>query len=490
MRNNILKMLATVLAVLSMTSCEDWKFLDEHPKKIDATTYMSDAEEVQSVINSIYGQFERDAAFGRYLSVLPEALSDYAYGRGNYNTSYETGLTTNGQTFVKDSWAVLYRAIRFSNEIMSQIDGADLSQTDYKHLTGEARYLRAFAYSFLVKYWGAVPFFDESNMSDFNKPRTPAETIWQYVVDEATYAAQNLPESASAAGHPTKYSALTLKGEALMYLERWSDAAEAFGEVISSGRYSLVTLSTADDFSKVYGVSATGTPEEVFYIKFNRDVTAKFQWMLLCNPNPVYPTGAVGIYSDYSNNKFVAAWDKNDFRYQWSLWVQTGNGALNAMTKTGMICLKYRDHENASACANDWPVYRYADVLLYCAEAICRRDGKPNAEAMEYVNMVRRRAYGMNPKRAQPTDRSLSDYPDSDRFMDMLLQERGYETCFEAKRYCDLKRCGLLAEYAVRAGKVASVSDVKDAAWWWPIPTDEFNYNTAMDPTKDQNPGY
>ena len=125
-------MLATVLAVLSMTSCEDWKFLDEHPKKIDATTYMSDAEEVQSVINSIYGQFERDAAFGRYLSVLPEALSDYAYGRGNYNTSYETGLTTNGQTFVKDSWAVLYRAIRFSNEIMSQIDGADLSQTDYR----------------------------------------------------------------------------------------------------------------------------------------------------------------------------------------------------------------------------------------------------------------------------------------------------------------------------------------------------------------------
>lgn len=490
MKNKIFKMLAIALAVLSTASCEDWDFLDEHPKKIDATTFMSNADEIQSVINSIYGQFERDAAFGRYLSVLPEALSDYAYGRGNYNTSYETGLTSNGQTFVKDSWAVLYRAIRFSNEIMSQIDGAKLSQTDYKHLTGEVRYLRAFAYSFLVKYWGAVPFFDESNMSDFNKSRTPAADIWQYIIDEATYAAQSLPESASAAGRPTKYSALTLKGEALMYLEKWADAADAFGEVISSGKYSLVTLSTADDFSKVYGVSATGTSEEIFYIKFNRDVTAKFQWMFLCKPNPVFATGAVGIYSDYVNNKFVADWDKNDFRYQWSLWVQTGNGSLNAVTKTGMICLKYRDYENATSCANDWPVYRYADVLLYCAEAICKRDGKPNAEAMEYVNTVRRRAYGMNPKKAQPVDRQLSDYPDNEKFMNMLLQERGYETCFEAKRYCDLKRCGLLAEYAVKAGKVASVSDVKEAAWWWPIPTDEFNYNTAMDPTKDQNPGY
>ena len=280
-------MLAIGLALTSIVSCEDWKLLDEHPKKIDATTFMSNADEVQSVINSIYSQLERDAGFGRYLSILPEAMADYAYGRGNYNTSYETGLTTTGQTFVKDSWAALYRAIRFSNEIMSQIGDADLSQTEYKHLTGETRYLRAFAYSFLVKYWGAVPFFDESNMDNFNKGRTPAGTLWQYIVDEADYAAQSLPESA-AAGRPTKYSALTLKGEALMYMEKWAEAAEAFGEVISSGRYSLVTLSSADDFSKVYGIAATGTPEEIFYIKFNRDVPAKFQWMFLCKPNPVY----------------------------------------------------------------------------------------------------------------------------------------------------------------------------------------------------------
>lgn len=490
MKNKILKVLAIAAAILQMTSCEDWKLLDEHPKKVDATTFMSNADEVQSVINSIYGQFVREPAFGRYLSVLPEALADYAYGRGNYNTSYATGLTVNGQTFVKDSWAVLYRVIRFSNEILSQIDGADLSQTEYRQLTGEVRYLRAFAYSFLVKYWGAVPFFDETNMSDFNKPRTPAETLWQYIVDEADYAAQNLPGSVSAAGHPTKYSALTLKGEALMYLEKWSDAATAFDEVISSGKYALVTLSSADEFSKVYGVSATGTPEEIFYIKFNRDVTATYQWMYLCKPNPVFPTGSLGIYTDYVNNKFIASWDNNDFRYQWSLWKQTGNGTLNSLTKTGMICLKYRDYEDANKCANDWPVYRYADVLLYCAEAICRRDGKPNAEAMEYVNMVHRRAYGLNPKKAQGNDRALSDYSDSESFMEMLLQERGYETCFEAKRYCDLKRCGVLAEYAVKAGKIASVDEVKDAAWWWPIPTDEFNYNTAMDPTMDQNPGY
>lgn len=484
--NNIF--LAAVASLLSAVSCGDWAMLEEHPKKVDATTFMRNAEEVQGVINSVYYQYQRDAAFGRYLSILPEALADYAYGRGNYNTSYETGLTTGAVGLVKDSWAVLYRTIRFCNNIMSQIDDAELSDTEYRHLTGEVRYLRAMSYSYLARYWGGVPFFDETNMDDFNKPRTPVKDIWEYVVAEAGYAAENLPATPSAAGRPSKYSAYTIKGEALMYLERWSEAYDAFDAVISSGKFSLVEVSTADDFIKVYGVAANNTPEEIFYIKYNVDVSGSFQWMFLCKPNPVYQTGAVGIYSDYVNNKFIAGWDKNDLRYQWSLWAQTGNGALNSLTKTGLICLKYRDYDNGNA--TDWPLYRYADVLLWCAEAICRRDGKPNAEAMEYVNIVRRRAYGLNPKKSQAVDRNLSDYVDAQSFMDMLLKERGYETCFEAKRYSDLKRCGLLADYAVKAGKIESASQVKDAAYWWPIPTDEFNYNTALDPTVDQNPGY
>lgn len=58
------------------------------------------------------------------------------------------------------------------------------------------------------------------------------------------------------------------------------------------------------------------------------------------------------------------------------------------------------------------------------------------------------------------------------------------------KRYNDLKRCGKLAEAALAAGRISALSEVGDAAYWWPIPTDEFNYNMALDQTKDQNPGY
>lgn len=489
MKRFIISLLACATLAASLSSCEEWEFLEEHPKKVDATTFMSNAEEVQSVVNSVYYQLRRDPGFGRYLPVLGESLADYCYGRGNYATSYQTGLTTGGVTFTKDSWAVLYRAIRFVNEIMTQIGDASLSKLEYEHLTGEARFLRAFSYSYLARYYGAVPLFDEHNMADFNKPRTPEKEIWEFVASEAAAAADLLPPSVAMAGHPTRYAALMLLTEANLYLGRWAEAAEAAGEIVASERFALVEVSVPDDYEKLYGTAANATKEEIFYLKYNTESSNSFMSMYLCRPNPVRDGGNVGIYTDYVNNAVIREWDTNDLRYRYNLFVQTGNGTLNSLTKTGMICLKFRDYAPSGA-ANDLPIYRYADALLYYAEAICRRDGRPNAEAMEMVNRIHRRAYGLKPTREQSSDYKLADYADFDRFMELVLKERGYETMFEGKRYCDLKRCGKLAEYAVRAGRVSSESEVGEAAYWWPVPTDEFSYNTALDPTLDQNPGY
>lgn len=484
-------LLLCCISAAMLTACESWESLEEHPKKVDASTFLSNAEEVQSVINSMYSQLRRDPGFGRYLSVLPEALADYCYGRGNYGTSFTTGLTSGAITFTQDAWAVLYRTIRFGNEILSQIDKAELTSLQYDHLTGEVRYLRALSYAFLVKYFGGVPLSDETNWTEFNKPRTPEPEIWQFVAREARAASELLPESVVMAGRPSRYAALMLLTEASLYLEAWDDAVAASSEIVNSGRYGLVQIASADDFEDVYGIRANATKEEIFYFKFNRDEGAVFPWMYLCSPNPIFPTGALGVYTDYEKNNFIREWDNADLRYQFSLYKQTENGTLNGLTRTGMICLKYRDREtDGSHFAVDFPLYRYADALLYYAEAVCRRDGRPDATAMEAVNQVRRRAYGLSPTSPQSLDYKLADYATADAFLELVLRERGYETIFEGKRYCDLKRCGKLAEYAVRAGRISAESEVGDAAYWWPIPTSEFNYNPLLDPTKDQNPGY
>ena len=131
-----------------------------------------------------------------------------------------------------------------------------------------------------------------------------------------------------------------------------------------------------------------------------------------------------------------------------------------------MICSKFRDSEwtGSSTTPNDNPVYRYADILLYYAEAVCRWKGAPTDDAMEKLNMVRRRAYGQKPTQASSSDYKLADYASKDAFLALVLQERGYETIFEGKRYNDLKRCGKLAEAALAAGRISALSEVGDAA--------------------------
>lgn len=480
----------TMIASFAMTACEDWGFLQEHPKKALEENFMVNAKTVEAEINAIYNQLSRDQAFGRSLSVLSESLSDYCYGRGTYLSTYSTGLTTGGISLTKDIWAVLYRAIRYANGILSKIDEVDLSEEEYQSLTGEIRFLRALSYSYLARYYGAVPFFDENNKNEFSKPRTPEKDIWAFVLEEAKYAASNLPTKVSEIGRPTTYAALMLETEAALYLQDYQTAVDCCKQIVSSNAYSLVKVNKADDFENLYGYKVVNSSEEIFYIKFNRQHTNMFEWMFLVAPNPVCNVGALAIYTDSINNKVIQEWKREDLRRQYSLYHST-SGALNTQTPSGLICLKYRDYEtNGTTMASDWPLYRYADALLYYAEAICQLNGKPDKTAMEMINKVHRRAYGKDPEVEWEGDFELKDYSTEDKFIELLLKEKVYEQCFEGKRYCDLKRQGKLAEYAVKAGRVKSESEVKDAAYWWPIPDDEFNYNDSLDPAKDQNPGY
>ena len=109
----------------------------------------------------------------------------------------------------------------------------------------------------------------------------------------------------------------------------------------------------------------------------------------------------------------------------------------------------------------------------------------PTDQAMEYVNQVHRRAYGQPSKIPSSIDYVRSDY-DANSFNQLILKERGYETAYEGKRWLDLIRLGI-AKQTILATKGIVVAD-KDLLW--PIPTVETNYNKAIDPVADQNPGY
>jgi starch-binding outer membrane protein, SusD/RagB family len=104
---------------------------------------------------------------------------------------------------------------------------------------------------------------------------------------------------------------------------------------------------------------------------------------------------------------------------------------------------------------------------------------------MEALNQVRRRAYGLAPGTAAPDDYVATAY-NAATFQDLVLRERAYEFHYLGKRWLDLKRTGKVKQ-AIQDSKKITVADKH---LLWPIPNSELNFNKALDPSKDQNPGY
>ena len=132
-------------------------------------------------------------------------------------------------------------------------------------------------------------------------------------------------------------------------------------------------------------------------------------------------------------------------------------------------------------------MYRYADLLLFYAEAEARVSGAATADALEKLNMVHRRAYGKTPTAPDPlTDIKLTDVPSLNAFIARVVQERAYENINEGKHWLDLKRLGMVKQTILAVKGIT----VADKHLLWPIPTNEYNYNKAINPATDQNPGY
>lgn len=495
MKKTILYITIT-LAALLMPSCEALQNLDclqEKPIKESTEGFMDSADKIESVLYSSYYQLRRYNCFSRYYHTTIEAMSDYCDALG---TTYDAasryqGLDATLTSRVTDVWNCMYRAIRFCNTILADAPSArNVDAATLDALLGEAKFLRAFTYMFLCQNWGAVPFQTEDNFradGETNLPRVATATIYGVLADDLEFAANALPDEQALVGRPTKMAANTLLCHLYLLMERWEDARDAAQKVIASEKYSLVEVSISDDFYKLFGPTLITTTEEIFYLKYNnstdKDMGSCFAAMLHRGGQYFNGSNYYGICSTF-DNKQMAEWPNQDLRKAFNLYTVDVEGQEYIYNKKFID-----DNCNGDSSNNDYPFYRYADLLLYYAEAAARAAGKPTPDAVEKLNMVHRRAYGKPSTVADPTvDYRLESDSTLEGFLDLVLQERLYETCYEGKRYNDLKRCGKLAERVLYAKDI----DVGDGGYWFPIPNEEFLYNKglSLDNPDDQNPGY
>ena len=245
-------------------------------------------------------------------------------------------------------------------------------------------------------------------------------------------------------------------------------------------------VTVSDDFYKLFHPSLVSTTEEIFYLKYVDGKPNGSAFAAMLHRDNIWFLGSnfYGIFSTWDNRR-MAEWDDADLRKAFNIYTVVDEESNVLIYNKKFIQLDASKVDGDTA-GNDLPLYRYADLLMFYAEAAARANGAPTADAMEKLNMVHRRAYGKPSTTPDATvDYKLSDYATLDAFIDLILKERCYEDCYECKRYNDLKRCGKLAEAVLYAkGQV-----IGESAYLWPIPEDEFLYNKGITPD-EQNPGY
>ncbi|AXY77612.1 RagB/SusD family nutrient uptake outer membrane protein [Paraflavitalea soli] len=476
----------TIIALLG--SCS--KDLQEDPYSIAEETFYNTPAEVAAGVNAIYSPWRSVSSIAGLYTIQLECYADYMYGRGSHAPLNDyAGLDNTNVTRVGDMWRNFYQSIRNANIIIKRTpEGKQISPADVAKFVAEAKFLRALNYFHMVRNWGGVPIRTEANMLEVEVKRNTAAEVYALIVADLLEAEANLPDVPRLVGAPSKWAAKTVLADVYMNLNKWTEARDKANEVINAGKYSLVNITVADDFERVFGAEVVTTSEEIFYLKFSRlGSNQGFHYVMYAHyPGSGYfPPG--GFYTNYSDAEAIPImknWDRNDLRYIYNWYPKTfGLGANTILNR------KFRDTKAASAsnAGNDYPMYRYADLLLFYAEAANRANNGPTADAMEKLNMVHRRAYGVNPLVANPSiDFKLADYNTMQSFLDLVVRERMYETCYEGKRWLDLKRLGIVKQVILAAkGKT-----VADKHLLWPIPNIETNYNKAIDPQKDQNPGY
>ncbi|MGX5817373.1 RagB/SusD family nutrient uptake outer membrane protein [Chitinophaga lutea] len=482
MKQSIIILFSAVL----LGSCT--KALEEQPQSIAAEVFYNTPAEVEAGLNSMYVPIRAGGTLGALYECQQEIYGEFLIGRGSHAPLNDyVGLDNTNITRVGDMWSAFYQSIRNANIVIQKAPlGKQLTDAEKSKYVAEARFMRALNYFYLVRNWAGVPLRTEANMDQIDLARSTQEETYKLITDDLEFAETNLLDNPRLSGAPSKFSAKTVLVDVYMNLKQYDKARDKALEIITANKYSLVNVTAPDDFEKLFGADITSSTEEIFYLKYARSPNGQgFPYPTYCHypGSGFWPPG--GFYTFYGDTQLLSVlrdWDRNDLRWKFNWYSQTFGLGNNTI-----LLKKFSDKAAVTGGGNDFPMYRYADLLLFYAECVAQAGTAPTADAMEKLNMVHRRAYGKNPNVADPaTDYKLADYATKDAFIALVVKERGYETVGEAKRWLDLKRLGI-AKQVIQAVKGKTMTDKH---LLWPIPTIEYSYNKAIDPVKDQNPGY
>lgn len=441
------------LVIIIITACSD-DFIEVSPQAENSEEFFNSAEDYQSALIAAY-----DLLQSTYINVmLGEIASDNTLAGGESATDVpgiqeiDDMIHTPVNEQLRDIWRWMYGGVNRANFILEFQNKIDFQGKN--NVIAQARFLRAYYYFELVKWFGDVPLAVDKRIlsgEQFSLDRTPKAQVYSQIEQDLIFASENLPYVQSETGRITKGAAQALLGKVYLFQDKFSDAASVLEDVIDNGPYELLI-----DYSTMFENDNENNIESVFEVQYTDLEGAGFDCKQCSEGNIAVGFNGIRNYdgplfeSGFSFNvptqEVVDAFEDGDIRKETAIldieaWAaETGATFSTGYEHTGYFNRKYISRKGDLNTGdanltnpNNYRAIRFADVLLMAAEAL-NRGNISDARALNYVNMVRNRAMLAS---ISVTGTDLTN---------AIYQERRVELVGEGHHFFDLVRTGRAAQ--------------------------------------------
>jgi hypothetical protein len=488
MKNKFFKTLfytAALGGLLTVSGCEEFLTLENDSVLSQDVTFSSVAY-TNGALTGVYNQLPGDNGYGSRISITFSSAADDFRLSGDHAATGRQGIahymTLPSNTELNNPFKQLYVGIERANICIKNIPlspvyngGTAAEQATMRKYLGEALTLRAQFYYELVRNWGDVPaqFEPSSDLPDLYIGKTNQDEIYDRLLADLAQAAELVPwqsESSDPTTRVTKAAVKGLRARIAMarggyalrrdtrqmerrsnYREFYEIARKECRDIMQRGENGLNPV-YENIFRALHGVTRPDPTNELIWevgaYGGNARTDSKLGYangLRIASANPFY--GQANGLTEAVPTYFYEFDPIGDSRRDVTLAIFSVD-ALNIKTLSTPFVMregKFRKYWTTIAGTNqtlgiNWPLIRYADILLLFAEADNELNGAPTAEAVGAYEAVRKRAF------LDAHETRMGATPQSkDGFFNAIVQERLLEFGGEGIRKYDLLRWNLLA---------------------------------------------
>ncbi|HYH13645.1 MAG TPA: RagB/SusD family nutrient uptake outer membrane protein, partial [Flavisolibacter sp.] len=382
---------ALLIVSIAATSCK--KLLDQEPaSSLDATTAFTNRQAVEAGVLGIYSALQSGNYYGLRYWALADLYADVLTHTGTFPSfaQYFNRQLLPDNTENTAMWSAIYDGINRANNIIAAVPNINDPAFNKEAALGEARFLRALMYFDLVRAWGGsvngynqsggtgVPIFTDPTLTPEGaapKAKSAEADVYQLINDDLDYAMVNLP-AARRTGRANIDVATALKARFELYRGNWEQAEVLATTVIDKFKSTTAFggLVPGENYASLW-TTQNLQQESLFELQFDQTDANSIAFFY-------YPTALGGRNEISSTTTLAAAHEPGDIRLPVNVSVATTTTPVIPANKT----LKYSE----VAGTDNFIIIRLAELYLIRAEA--RAKQSKLTEALEDVNLIRRRA--------------------------------------------------------------------------------------------------